>query len=199
MPGFQWRHRSERLAAQSIFRCRSGKSCIASIRRLARSRPNRNARQVARVTIGVVRDSHGESGLARTGHEPGQIRRRLRASRACGNWWFESDFLQRGVCKLSVPRAPHAMAVPRPKRHRVAWSGPARKSRCEVRTGLTVDDGFELSFPRQRISVYRVNPLGCSRGTGRRSGRLGSARFWNNHAVTAGSIGCSALLFSRGP
>jgi len=27
-------------------------------------------------------------------------------------------------------------------------------------------DGFELSVPRQRISVYRVNPLGCFRGIG---------------------------------
>jgi len=65
------------------------KELHASTRRLARSpgpigMPDRNTRQVARVTIGVVHDSHGESGLARTGHEPGRIRRRLRASRACG-------------------------------------------------------------------------------------------------------------------
>ena len=56
-------------------------SCIASSWRLARCRPNRNARQVARVTIGVTRASHGESGLTHIGHEPGQIRTRLRASR----------------------------------------------------------------------------------------------------------------------
>jgi hypothetical protein len=46
---------------------------------------------------------------------------------------------------------------------------------------------------------FSGNPLGCLRRIWRRSGRLGSARFCNNHGATAGSIGCSALLSSRGP
>jgi hypothetical protein len=70
----------------------------------------------------------------------------------------------------------------------------------EVRTRLPAGGGWirTLGPPPTDLRLSR-NPLGCLRGIGRRSGRLGSARFCNNHAVTAGSIGCSALLFSRGP
>ena len=53
-----------------------------------------------------------------------------------------------------------------------------------------MDSNFRFRRERTgfRASVCRL------RGIGRRSGRLGSARFCNNHAVTAGSIGCRFVV-----
>jgi len=59
--------------------------------------------------------------------------------------------------------------------------------------------GFELSVPRQRFSVYRVIRSVAARDRDVGADVSVQPGFCENHAVTAGSIGCSVLLFSRRP
>ena len=56
-------------------------------------------------------------------------------------------------------------------------------------------DGFELSVPANGSPFYRVNPLGCLREIG-----VGAdVSVQPGFVIIMPSLGCSALLFSRGP
>ena len=108
----------------------------------------------------------------------------------------QTALCQRGAAgrdRLS-PRSPEQSKDALPDHGADLMLGQLRRAAIGETGGKPLDQS-----PIARFVAPSSNAPASELMQGRQSGRLGSARFCNNHGVTAGSIGCSALLFSRGP